>query len=116
MVELPRKAKGQRPAYFSDPAIDKLLSMTLALAGEVSVLRDRIDSIEYLLETGQSISRKAVDDFVPPAALRAERDARRDQFLGIVLRAIHDEREDMAAKLDQSSTGYEAAVEDVETN
>jgi hypothetical protein len=42
MVQLPRKAKGQRPAYFSDPAVDKLLSMTMALAGEVSVLRESV--------------------------------------------------------------------------
>ena len=35
-----RKAKGKRPVYFDDPQIDKLLGIVLALAGEVSVLRE----------------------------------------------------------------------------
>jgi hypothetical protein len=32
------KAKGKRPHYFEDPAIDRVLSITMALAGEVSVM------------------------------------------------------------------------------
>ena len=33
------RAKGKRPAYFDDPGDDQLLSILLALVGEVSVLR-----------------------------------------------------------------------------
>ena len=54
MLELQKKAKGERPRYFEDPAIDKVLSITLALAGEVAVLRDRVDTIERLSEAGQA--------------------------------------------------------------
>jgi hypothetical protein len=31
------KAKGKRPHYFEDPAIDRTLSIVMALVGEVSV-------------------------------------------------------------------------------
>jgi Flp pilus assembly CpaF family ATPase len=113
MVELPRKAKGQRPSYFSDPAVDKLLSMTMALAGEVSVLRDRMDTIEHLLERGEKVSREAIDGFIPDADLRARRDERRDQFIGIILKSLHEEVEEMSAR---SSARYDEAVAEVESN
>ncbi len=46
-----KTAKGKRPVYFEDPQVDKLLAMVIALTGEVSVLRERIDNLERLLET-----------------------------------------------------------------
>ena len=41
---LPRKAKGERPFFFDNPDVDKLLAMLMGLAGEVSVMRDRLDT------------------------------------------------------------------------
>lgn len=111
MLQLPRKAKGQRPAYFSDPAVDKLLSMTIALAGEVSVLRDRMDTIEQLLERGEKVSRDAIDAFIPDAEVRAQRDERRDQFISVILKTLHEEVEDMSAR---STEQYDEAVAEVE--
>ena len=49
-----RKAKGRRPTYFDDPENDKLLAIVMALAGEVSVLRDRLDTVERLAEIGRA--------------------------------------------------------------
>ena len=46
---IPRVPKGKRPTYF-DPATDRLLDMVLALAGEVSVMRDRMETVERLIE------------------------------------------------------------------
>ena len=37
-----------RPAFFDDPAVDKLLAMNMALLGEICVLRDRLDTHERL--------------------------------------------------------------------
>ena len=42
------KAKGKRPSYFEDPAIDRTLSIVMAIAGEVAVLRERMDTIEQI--------------------------------------------------------------------
>ena len=49
-LELQRKAKGKRPHYFSNPDVDKLLSMIMALTGELAVARDRIDTIERVAQ------------------------------------------------------------------
>ena len=48
-VELPRIAKGKKPIYLDDRSIDNLMAMIMTLTQEVSVLRDRLDTIEVLL-------------------------------------------------------------------
>ncbi len=101
-ARLPQQAKGERPRYFADPAIDKVLSITLALAGEVAVLRERLDAVERLLEAGEPVTRAALDAYAPDAAARAEREAWREQFLDVILRAVHQEREALAR---QAGTG-----------
>jgi len=113
-VTLQIKAKGDRPAYFADTAVDKNLSITLARAGEVAVLRDRLDSIERLLEAGQPVSRAALDAYMPDTQVRAERDKWREQYLANVLRIVHQEREELA-KLAAETPPYEEAVKAVET-
>ena len=112
-VTLQKKARGERPQYFEDAAVDKNLSITLALAGEVAVLRDRIDSIERLFESGKPLSRAAIDAFVPDAAIRAERDAWRERYLDTVLRGVHQEREELEKRATETQS-YSAAIELVE--
>lgn len=108
-VELQKKAKGERPQYFDDPAIDKVLSITMALAGEVAVLRDRMDATERLMESGQPVTREALDSYVPSPDVREERDAWREVYLGNVLRIIHQEREELARRADEASS-YDDAI------
>jgi hypothetical protein len=112
-IELQKKAKGQRPEYFADPAIEKTLSITMALAGEVAVMRDRLDTIERLLEAGGPVSRSAIDAYIPSPAVREERDAWRDAFLGNVLRIVHQEREELQQAA--AARPYEDVVRQVES-
>ena len=114
-IHLQQKARGDRPQYFEDPAVEKNLSITLALAGEVAVLRDRLDSIERLLEAGQPLSRAAIDGFVPDAGVRAERDAWRERYLENVLRIVHQEREELARQAVAATEPYDAAIAFTET-
>lgn len=88
----PRGAKGARPQYFDDPEVGRLLSIVLALTGEVCVMRDRMDTIERLLAAGVPVSAEAIDAYLPDESVRAQRDARRQEFLSVVLRVIHEER------------------------
>jgi len=109
MTELPRKAKGQRPVYLGDRTVDNILSMVLALAGEVVVLRERLDSAERLLEQGGILKREAVTAFQPSPEAIEERDAWRAQFLDIVLRSVQQELEGLEEQADQKV--YEKSVE-----
>ena len=99
MVELQKKARGERPRYFEDPAVDKLMAITLALAGEVAVMRDRMDTIERLAAAGKPISPEAVDAYEPDEAVRNTRDAWRETYLDVVLRIVHQEREELERQL-----------------
>jgi len=110
MTVLQKKARGQRPEYFEDPAIDKVLSMVLALSGEVAVMRDRLDTVERLLEAGEPVTRDALDSYQPSKEVRAERDAWRDGFLDVVLRRVHQEREELESKAGEVKNYDEAIV------
>ena len=62
-VSLKRKAKGKRPFYFSDSDIDKLLTMVMALAGELSVTRDRLDTVERIAASKNLFSEEDIENF-----------------------------------------------------
>lgn len=62
----PRTARGRRPYFFDDPNVDKLLAMIMALAGEVSVLRERLDTHERLAAVGKRPSAAEVENYSAP--------------------------------------------------
>ena len=93
MAKLQRKAKGQRPTFFDDPNVDKVIAMVMGLAGEVAVMRDRMDTMERLLEKTAGIKRSDIEKYKPSATVMAERAAWREQFLGEVLRIVEIEQE-----------------------
>ena len=78
-----RTAKGRRPFFFEDPNTDKLLSMVAALAGEVAVLRQRLDTHERIAELRQLFTIEDIETFSPDQptsdarARRSERPAPR---------------------------------------
>lgn len=106
-VRISRTAKGERPQNFQDPAIDKVLGIALSLASEVSVLRDRLETIERLIETRGLFPRSAIDDYEPSREETADRSTRRMAYLDRVLQSAHRE-------LDELQTGRIARpLEDV---
>jgi hypothetical protein len=90
------KAKGKRPAYFEDPAIDRLLSITMALVGEVSVMRERMDTIERLLDAKGSISRADIESYTPDRAAGKERGLITKAYIARVMRGVQQDMEAMA--------------------
>ena len=64
---LPRKAKGERPFFFDNPDVDKLLAMLMGLAGEVSVMRDRMDTIERLAAERGLFTEADIEAYEPSA-------------------------------------------------
>ncbi len=92
---LARTAKGRKPQYFADPATDKLLSMVLALTQELSVARDRIDTLERLLDRAGVLAAQTVDDYLPTAEEAAARSALRAGMLRRVFRAAEKEAQDL---------------------
>lgn len=102
---LPLGAKGERPKYFDDAEVGKVLSMVVALAGEMAVMRDRLDTVERLLDSGELVTRAAIERFAPDEKVRTERDAWRQEFLAQVFRVIHEERERTSGDSRSASEG-----------
>lgn len=92
-ARIARIAKGKRPQYFSDPAIDKLLAMSVTLMEELSVTRDRLDAVERLLARKRQLKLEDIEHFVPTATDASTRAERRQRYVARVLRALHAELE-----------------------
>jgi hypothetical protein len=101
-VRLPRVAKGKRPQYFSDPAIDKLLWITLTLVEELSVTRDRLDTVERMLEKRKVVKQADIDRYIPDDATEALREQRRNSYIERVMRAVQAELEEVTGKVPAS--------------
>ena len=91
--EANRKPRGKRPYFFDDPAVERVLAITIAVAGELAVARERIDTIERLLEDKGVLARDEVESFVPTEAQAEERQAWHAEYIARVLRIVHQELE-----------------------
>jgi hypothetical protein len=87
------KAKGKRPAYFEDPAVDRTLSIVMALVGEVSVLRERLDTVERLLDSKGTISRADIEAFEPDRPAGEDRGLKTREYIARVMRGVQQDME-----------------------
>ena len=72
MVDAPKQP------YTGDEMMDNLIRMNTELMSELWVLRDRVTILEHMLQERGTISRKALDDFVPTGELAKELVRERD--------------------------------------
>lgn len=88
----PRASKGERP-YFLDCDSERLLTMVMALAAEVSRLSDALDSLTRVAAAKPGFSLADLVAFQPDDDVAAARAARRDAMLGRLFRIIEAEAE-----------------------
>ncbi|MDG2461824.1 MAG: hypothetical protein P8M73_13165 [Luminiphilus sp.] len=80
-----KAVKAGRPAFFSDPEIDRLLAIIVRLMTEHSVLSERVKSLETLLIESGTITREALDAFEADEEQEAEWAQARFQLIKDVL-------------------------------
>ncbi len=107
-----KKAKGKKPTFFVDPQVDKLMAIVMALAGEVSVLRERLDTVERVAESKGLLSRQEIEAYRPAEQAAEEREQWRSQYLARILRVVHEELE-AAERGETTPESYEAAIQAV---
>lgn len=100
------KAKGKRPWFLKDPDVERMMNITLALMQEVSVLRERMDTIERLMERDGTVSKASIEAFTPTKQEAEERGAWTQEYIARVLRILQQDRESI-------DRGEEASSEDV---
>ena len=107
-----KKAKGKKPTFFADPQVDKLMAIVMALAGEVSVLRERLDTVERLAENKGLLSRQEIEAYRPHSQAAEEREQWRTEYLRRVLRVVREELE-AVERGETTPESYEAAIQAV---
>lgn len=87
------RAKGRRPYFFSDPDVERVLAITMSVAMEHAVTRQRLDALERLLEARGVLSRAELEQFRPDAAAERERGVWMQEYIARVLRIVQQEGE-----------------------
>ena len=90
------KAKGKRPAYFDDPQQEAAFSMLMALVGEVSVLRERLDTVERLLDAKGTVSREDIEAYEPDRQAGQERGELIREYIARIMRGPQQQMEALA--------------------
>ena len=85
-VQLPRHTKGKRPGFFEDPAIDQVMTFVLELATELAVVRERLDTVECLLDEHGSVNREQIEAYEPSPEVEQQRKQWLEEYFARVLR------------------------------
>lgn len=99
------RAKGFRPDYTGDFALERMTSVALALAAELSVTRDRLDTLERLLSKKGLVAADEIDTFTPDADEVRARGISTKAYVARIMRAAQQAVEAMEA--------FDAPMEDV---
>ena len=87
------KAKGKRPAYFRDPDSDRLMAILMAVSGELAVTRERLDTLERVLEAKGLLQQADIESYVPDSNAAGERGLWHQEFIARILRVVQQEIE-----------------------
>ena len=83
-----QRAAGKAPVFTGDERIEKLLGINLALATELAVTRERLDTIERLLDNSGIVARESIESFRPDDSAAAERVTLHESYLARVFRVL----------------------------
>lgn len=89
--------KGRNPHFFADPNTDRLLSMVMELASEMSVMRDRLDTHERLAAIKGVYTDDDIEAFRPNEGEAKAREEWRGKFLDRILKALYTEYDNEAS-------------------
>ena len=104
------KPAGKRP-YFLNPEVERVLAITMATVQELAVARERIDTLERLLEAKGVVRRDEIELFAPTSDQAAERGLWMQEYLTRVLRIVQQEAEAVEANAAGDLFTEEVAVE-----
>jgi hypothetical protein len=92
LADAAAKPAGKRP-YFLTPEVERVLAITMAVAQELAVTRERLDTVERLLEAKLLLSRTEIETFEPTVEGAAERGLWIQEYLARILRIVQQEGE-----------------------
>ena len=86
-----RRAKGANPHFFDDPNIDRLVTMIMNMAAEISVLRERLDTHERVAAAKGAYTPADIEAYDPTDDVRTAREDWRNKFLDRLLKTMEQD-------------------------
>jgi hypothetical protein len=83
----------KRPRYLADRDLDRMMIMLVALMGEVSSLRDRLDTHEALGDAGRPLNTGEVEAYKLDESRNLRREEERMAMVRRVFRVLKEELE-----------------------
>jgi hypothetical protein len=87
------KAKGKRPQFFEHSETERLMSILMAVAGELAVTRERLDTVERLLQAKGLVSQDEIEQFAPSSEQAEQRGLMQQEYIARILRIVQQEKE-----------------------
>jgi len=91
------KAKGERPWFLAERQTEQVLSIAMALATELAVTRERLNTLEAILQQQGVLAKDAIDSYRPSAAETAARSLAMQEYLARILRIVQQDKESITA-------------------
>lgn len=88
---LPKTVRGKRPQFFDNRSIDYVMGITMALAEEVSSMRDRLDLIERVADKKGIILAEEIETHTLDDKALVERETRRQGYVDRLFAVMHQE-------------------------
>lgn len=102
LAEAGTKPAGKRP-WFLDRDAERVLAITMAVAQELAVLRQRSDTLERLLSAKGVVLPAEIEDFSPDSGAATERALWTQEYIARILRIVQQENEAAATSGDVAS-------------
>lgn len=93
-----KSAKGKRPIYLNEPELDKMLAILMALAGEVSVLHERLDTLERLIQVKGILSLDEIENYQVDEQVAKEREQWRTEYIARLLQILNQEVDSLTSE------------------
>ncbi|MFC7290291.1 hypothetical protein [Hirschia litorea] len=108
------KSKGKRPWFLEDTDVERLMNITHALVQEVAVIRERMDTIERLLERDGKVTKESIEAYKPARFEADERGLLMQEYIARVFRIMQQDVE--AASMPDEASSAEVAEEFAQTD
>jgi hypothetical protein len=105
-----KKAKGKRPWFYESKEAERVLNIALAIAQELAVTRERLDTLERLLEAKGILAQPEFDSYVPNNRAADQRAASTQDYLARIFRVLSQEIEAASETGDKPVTIEELAT------
>ncbi|CAM3652209.1 hypothetical protein [Litorimonas haliclonae] len=107
------KPKGKRPYFLKDPDVERVMSVTMAIAQELAVMRERLDTVERLLSE-KGITQDDIENFKPTKDQAEQRGAWTQEYLARILRIYQQDIEALSKPEEPTSeeVGHELAKDE----